>query len=156
MNGNAFNFYKSVIQACRWDAKSAPPSYEAMFPACLHECGPAGAHLKVGAIWTRRLSDGIIWELPCSEQHWAHEGPDKRHPWQLVGHVFSLSPAGPESSVAVSQPEESGCVNRIKRDTVDLCICFGLRFCVMKESGPAQPDGQRFIKPSDALVYYGV
>ncbi len=45
--------------------------------------------------------------------------------------MFFLSPAGPESSVSVSQSEEAGCVNRIKGDTVDLCICFGLGFCVM-------------------------
>lgn len=45
--------------------------------------------------------------------------------------MFFLGPTGPESSVTVSQPEESGCVNGIKRDTVDLCVCFGLGFRVM-------------------------
>ena len=45
--------------------------------------------------------------------------------------MFFLSPAGPQGSVAVSQPEESGCVNGIKKDTADVCICFGLRWCVM-------------------------
>lgn len=45
--------------------------------------------------------------------------------------MFFLSPAGPESSVPVSQSEEWGCVNRIKRNTVDLCICFALGFSVM-------------------------
>lgn len=48
------------------------------------------------------------------------------------GSCFSSTPAGPESSVAVSQSEETGCVNWIEdRDTADFCICFGLGFCVM-------------------------
>lgn len=64
------------------------------------------------------------------------------HVWTSAGHtqglirgihgswwvMFFLSPAGPQSSVAASQPEESGWVNGIKRDTVDLCICFGRGF----------------------------
>lgn len=46
--------------------------------------------------------------------------------------MFFLSPAGPESSVAVGQPEESGCVNGIKRDTMDWTLfAFVLSFCVL-------------------------
>lgn len=61
-----------------------------MFSASLllYRCSPAGVHLQVRAIWHRWLSDSIIWALPCPDQHWAHTGPDKRRPWQLVGHVF--------------------------------------------------------------------
>lgn len=67
-----------------------PSMMQAMISASLHlhQCCPTGAHLQVRAIWHRRLSHSVIWELPCSKQHWAHTGPDKRQPWQLVGHVF--------------------------------------------------------------------
>lgn len=47
--------------------------------------------------------------------------------------MFFLGPAGPESSVSVSQWRDSGCVNRIKRNTVDLCVSLGLGFCVINE-----------------------
>lgn len=47
------------------------------------------------------------------------------------GSCFFLSPTGPECSVVVSQVEEAACVNWIKRNSVDLCICFGLEFCIM-------------------------
>lgn len=80
---------ESVMQAFRW-VFSSIPKILCMLSASLHLhwCSPAGAHLQVRPIWHRWLSDSIIWELPCPDQHWAHTGPDKRHPWQLVGHVF--------------------------------------------------------------------
>lgn len=46
---------------------------------------------------------------------------------------FFLCPSGPEISVSVSQLRDSGCVNRIKRNTVDLCVGLGLEFCVLNE-----------------------
>lgn len=133
----------SMIQTCRWDVSVSPLARNFCMlvtltlpirPRFLHLCiGAAQLELtfRLGAVWHKQLSDSIIWELPCPDQRWAHTGPDKRHPWQLVGHVFFLSLIGPQSSVAASQSDKWGCVNGIKRDTVDLCICFGLRFCVM-------------------------
>lgn len=140
---NVSVWYESVMQACRWDvwartlaknlwprATLTPP----FRPCFLHLCiCISAAQLEL----TFRLGpfDTDCYQIVLSGS--CHVRTSAGHTQGLIRGIhsswwvmFFLGPAGPKSS-AVNQPEESGCVNGIKRDTVDLCICFGLRFCVM-------------------------
>ena len=100
-------------------------------PCFLQLCICIRAHLQARAIWHKQLSDSIIQELPCPDQHWAHTGPDKRHPWQLVGHVFSRPHWNTEFCICQRARGVGLCTWEEKRDNVDLCVCFGVTLCVM-------------------------
>lgn len=100
-------------------------------------------HLWVTAIWHKHLSDHIITEPSCSDQSWECTKCDKRQPWQLASHVFSL----PHRTTEFRQPEESACWNGIKRETVDfIYLLWSGVLCNEWNPRPAQQHGWGFYK----------
>lgn len=112
-----------------------PPVNQVVISACLHlrrRC-PAGAHLQVRAIQHRRLSPSIIWELPCSKQHWAHTEPDKRPPWQLAAGGFRVVVffRATEFRISICEPVEGFelCKQDKERQCGLMCLTWSQILC---------------------------
>lgn len=127
------------MQACRLDVSASPLAKSlCMLVMLTPPIRPCFLHLCISAAQlelTFRLgpfdADGYLIVLSGS----CHVQTSTGHTQGLIRAIhgswwvmFFLSPAGPESSVAVSQSEESGCVNRIKGDTVDFGGILYLRW----------------------------
>lgn len=97
-------------------------------PALPSWSSPSGEGHSAQAVYLPVLSGSC--HVRSSAGHTQSLIRGRRGSWRLVGlgllgfFFFQLGPAGPQSSgsVSVSQWRDSGCVNRIKRDNVDLCV----------------------------------